>query len=66
MAVKYVEGAFVEIGVSATSLLFLFRVKAVYNNSRVIVAFFGLLLLAIAGLNILMLSAISKSKYFSL
>ncbi|KIM77109.1 hypothetical protein PILCRDRAFT_12289 [Piloderma croceum F 1598] len=59
-AIKYVEGAFLEIGVTATSLLFFFRVKAVYNNSRIITAFFGLLWLAITGLNILILSGMSK------
>jgi hypothetical protein len=53
------KGSLLEIGVSATSLLFLFRVKAVYNNSRIITAFFGLLWLAITGLNTLIMLAIS-------
>jgi hypothetical protein len=57
--IKYIKGSFLEIGVSATSLLFLFRVNAVYNNSRIIAAFFGLLWLAIVGLNILILLGIS-------
>ncbi|KIM77145.1 hypothetical protein PILCRDRAFT_825699 [Piloderma croceum F 1598] len=56
---KYMKGSLLEIGVSATSLLFLFRVKAVYNNSRIITAFFGLLWLAITGLNTLIMLAIS-------
>ncbi|KIM88416.1 hypothetical protein PILCRDRAFT_814316 [Piloderma croceum F 1598] len=52
---KYVKGSLLVIGVPATSLLFLFRVKAVYNNSKIITAFFGLLWLAITGLNTLIL-----------
>jgi len=58
-ALKYIKGSLLEIGVSATSLLFLFRVNAVYNKSRIIAAFFGLLWLAIAGLNTLILLGIS-------
>jgi hypothetical protein len=60
---KYVEGIFFEIGVPATSLLFFFRVKAVYNHSRVITAFFGILWLAIAGLTILVMLGIEGGEY---
>ncbi|KIM88427.1 hypothetical protein PILCRDRAFT_814319 [Piloderma croceum F 1598] len=55
----YIKGSLLEIGVPATSLLFLFRVKAVYNNSKIITAFFGLLWLVITGLNTLILVGIS-------
>jgi hypothetical protein len=58
-ALKYFKGSSLEIGVSATSLLFFFRVRAVYNNSRIITAFFGLLWLAITGLNTFILLGIS-------
>jgi hypothetical protein len=63
-ALKYVEGIFFEMGVPATSLLFLFRVKAVYNHSRVITAFFGFLWLAIVCLSILIMLGRTGSEYF--
>ena len=63
ITLKYMEGAFFEIGVPATSLLFLFRVKAVYNNSKIITAFFGLLWLVITGLNVLILVGITGGVY---
>lgn len=56
---QYVEGAFFEIGVPATSLLFLFRVKAVYNHSRIITGIFSVLWLAIAGVAILIMLGIT-------
>ncbi|KIM88413.1 hypothetical protein PILCRDRAFT_3403 [Piloderma croceum F 1598] len=62
MALKYVEGVFLEIGVPATSLLFLFRVRAVYNNSRIITAFFGLLWMAISGLSVLILLGVTRDR----
>jgi hypothetical protein len=62
-ALTYVKGLCLEIGVPATSLLFLFRVMAVYDNSRVITVFFGLLWLAITGLNILILVGVSDGMY---
>jgi hypothetical protein len=62
-ALKYVEGIFFEIAVPATSLLFFFRVKAVYNNSRIVTAFFGVLWVAIAGLSILIMLGITGSEY---
>ena len=64
-ALKYVEGAFLELGVPATSLLFLFRVKAVYNHSRIITAFFGLLCLAITGSNALILLGVTRGMYLA-
>ena len=58
-ALKYIEGIFFEISVPATSLLFLFRVKAVYNHSRIVTAFFGFLWLAIATMSILIMLGIT-------
>jgi len=49
---KYVQGVFSEIGVPATSLLFFFRLKAVYMHSRIIITIFGIFWLAIAGLSV--------------
>jgi len=59
---KYIEGIFFEIAVPATSLLFFFRVKAVYNQSRIITAFFGFIWLAIAGLSILIMLGITGDR----
>lgn len=59
---KWVEGVFFEIAVPATSLLFFFRVKAVYNNSHTVIAFFGLLWLSIAGLSILIMLGITGNR----
>ncbi|KIM88395.1 hypothetical protein PILCRDRAFT_3392 [Piloderma croceum F 1598] len=50
--IKYIESGFAEISVPATSLLFFFRLKAVYRHSRIIIAIFGIFWLAIAGLSI--------------
>ncbi|KIM76936.1 hypothetical protein PILCRDRAFT_825948 [Piloderma croceum F 1598] len=52
-SVKYVEGILFEISSVATSLLFFFRVKAVYRHSRFVIAFFGFLFLINAGLSLL-------------
>jgi len=57
-ALRYVEGVFFEITLPATSLLFFFRVKAVYNNSRNVTAFFGIIWLAIVGLSVLIMFGI--------
>src|ERR1700685_1655952 len=62
---KYIEGMFFEIAVPATSLLFFFRVKAVYNHSRIITAFFGLIWLVIAGLSILIMLGITGGEYLT-
>jgi hypothetical protein len=40
-SLKYVQGAFFVIGGPATSLLFFFRVRAVYNHSKIVTVFFG-------------------------
>jgi hypothetical protein len=55
---KYVQGGFGEIGVPATSLLFFFRLKAVYMHSRIIITIFGIFWLDIAGLSILLMLSI--------
>jgi hypothetical protein len=55
---KYVQGGFAEIGVPATSLLFFFRLKAVYMHSRIIITIFGIFWLTIAGLTILIMLGI--------
>lgn len=64
-APKLAQIIFFEIGGPATSLLFLFRVKAVYNHSRVITVFFSLLWLCVAGLTLstLLTIDISTGKY---
>jgi hypothetical protein len=64
-ALKYIEGIFFELSVPATSLLFFFRVKAVYNNSKIITLFFGILWLAIAGLSILIMLGITGGERLS-
>jgi len=52
--VKYIESVFAVIALPATSLLFFFRLKAVYRHSRIIITIFGIFWLAIAGLSILL------------
>lgn len=37
----YIAGAFYALSLSATALLFFFRVRAVYSNSKFVTAFFG-------------------------
>jgi hypothetical protein len=64
-ALTYVEGAFLEIGIAATSLLFFIRVRAVYNHSRTITALFGLLWLMVTSLHILLLLGVKRGAYFS-
>jgi hypothetical protein len=56
---KYVEGGFAEIGMPATSLLFFFRLKAVYRHSRITITIFGIFWLAIAGLSIFIMLGIT-------
>ena len=58
-ALKYIQGVTFEIGGPATSLLFFFRVKAVYNHSKVITTFFGILWLSIVGVSILLMLGIT-------
>ena len=58
-ALRFVDGALFEIAVPATSLLFYFRVTAVYNHSKYITAFFGILWLAIASVSILIMLGIT-------
>jgi hypothetical protein len=58
---KYIEGIFLAISGPATSLLFFFRVRAVYNRSRIITAFFGTLWLAIASTSILIFLGIDST-----
>lgn len=62
-ALQYVEGIFAEIAIPATSLLFFFRVRAIYNQCRIITAFFGVLWLSIAGLSIMIMLGITKGAY---
>jgi len=63
-ALKYVEGIFAEIAIPSTSLLFLFRVKAIYNHLNIITTFFGIMWLSIAGLSILIMLGITRGKHF--
>ena len=60
--VKYIECVFSVIALPATSLLFFFRVKAVYRHSRIIITIFGIFWLAIAGLSILLTFSIRISE----
>jgi hypothetical protein len=62
-ALKYAEGVFIEIAIPATSLLFLFRVKAIYNHCKIVTAFFGFLWVAIAGLSILIMLGITRGSF---
>jgi len=59
---KYIQGGFAEIAMSATSLLFFCRLKAVYRESRVIVTIFGIFWLLIAGLSIFVLVSVTASE----
>jgi len=54
-ALRYVAGTFAMISVPSTSLLFFFRVKAIYNNSKIVTALFGFLCLAIGGVSVLIM-----------
>jgi hypothetical protein len=65
-APKLAQIIFFEIGGPATSLLFLIRVKAVYNNSRIVTIFFSFLWLCIVGLTLstLLTVGISVGEYF--
>jgi len=58
---KHTQIIFFEIGGSATSLLFLIRVKAVYNHSRIVTIFFSFLWLCIVGLTLSTLLTIGIS-----
>jgi hypothetical protein len=40
-ALLYILGSFFSLGLSATALLFFYRVRAVYGNGKIITAFFG-------------------------
>jgi hypothetical protein len=62
--VKYIEGVFAEIAMPATSLLFFFRLKAVYRHSRIIITIFGIFWLAIAGLSIFLILSITISEIY--
>ena len=54
--VKYIECVFAVIALPATSLLFFFRVKAVYRHSRIIITIFGIFwLVQIAGLGVFLI-----------
>jgi hypothetical protein len=59
---RYVEGGFAEVAVPATSLLFFFRLKAVYMHSRIITTIFGIFWLAIAGLSMLIMFGVTISE----
>ncbi|KIM88397.1 hypothetical protein PILCRDRAFT_255837 [Piloderma croceum F 1598] len=59
---KYVQGGFGEIGIPATSLLFFFRIRAVYRHSRIITTIFGIFWLAIAGLSIFIMLSITSNR----
>jgi hypothetical protein len=60
--VKYTESVFAVIALPATSLLFFFRLKAVYRHSTIIITIFGIFWLAIAGLSILLTFSIRISE----
>jgi hypothetical protein len=60
--VKYIESVFAVIALPATSLLFFFRLKAVYMHSRIIITIFGIFWLAIAGLSILLIFSVRISE----
>lgn len=50
------------LAVPSTSLLFFFRVRAVYGNSKIITAFFGFVWVAILGLSVLVPMAINGGR----
>ena len=60
--VKYIQRVFAVIALPATSLLFFFRLKAVYRESRVIVTIFGIFWLVIAGLSIVIIVSVMVSE----
>jgi hypothetical protein len=49
----YIIGTTFMLGVTTTSLLFFYRVRAVYGNSRIATAFFGFLWVSMLGLSVL-------------
>jgi hypothetical protein len=60
---KYIECIFAVIALPATSLLFFFRVKAVYRHSKVIITIFGIFWLAqIVGLGVFIVFSGKKSE----
>jgi hypothetical protein len=59
---KYIEGGFISVAVPATSLLFFFRLKAVYWRSRTIITIFGIFWLATAGLGIYIMLNLTVSE----
>ncbi|KZP16264.1 hypothetical protein FIBSPDRAFT_794691 [Athelia psychrophila] len=59
-ALEYIICSFYEVSLPATSLLFFFRVKAVYGNARVITFFFGALWFSVLGLSILLMLAVQS------
>ena len=60
---RYMQGIFFEIGGPATSFLFFVRVRAIYNNSKIVTTFFGVLWLSIAGLGLLLIFGITGREY---
>lgn len=57
-SLEYAIGAFFELSVSATSFLFLLRVRAVYNRSKTVTVIFGFLWIAIVGTAFVMIIGI--------
>lgn len=52
-ALLYILGSFVALCLSFTSLLFLYRLRAVYSNSKIIQGFFNLLWMVLVGSSVL-------------
>ena len=52
-ALLYTTGGFYALALPSTSLLFFYRVRAVYGNSRVITCFFGFAWMTTLGLSVL-------------
>ena len=61
-----IVGGFAIVAVPATSLLFFFRVRAVYNNSRIITGFFAFLWVGILGTSVLIPLSIEGGMCFIL
>ncbi|KAF7973237.1 hypothetical protein HWV62_15737 [Athelia sp. TMB] len=57
---EYIICSFYEVSLPATSLLFFFRVKAVYGNARFVTLFFGILWFSVLGLSILLMLAVQS------
>ena len=61
-ALEYVICSFYEISLPATSALFFFRVRAVYNDNKIVTVFFGALWFSVLVLSIFLMLAVRSGE----